>query len=282
MLIQEFIYAVAIAVPIGMLAIVDQYLTSFSFKYTGKELGPAFANRTINIEYCQWNEQTFQNSSNSNNKMRCNLAYAAPAVSLVLTLAAIVFKQKTNALIKRVGDFHLAAAGLLLWATMAIIFSVWAHQANSVGNPGYDWRNTYAFFAWFLALAFAAQTCMTFLMLSIRMQRWIFGPSKPKAPRRTAAAAPPQQQLPVRAPAPAASPPPSPRPAASGGGAPAVAAGASGGGAKAAAAPAGADHLPLGAGELGQHGAWASGTPRGEADVEADPANPFRAAEPAK
>ncbi|KIY97902.1 hypothetical protein MNEG_10061 [Monoraphidium neglectum] len=49
-ILTEILFALSVGLPIGMLAIVDQHLTSKPFTYTGTELPAAYQNRTFNIE----------------------------------------------------------------------------------------------------------------------------------------------------------------------------------------------------------------------------------------
>lgn len=41
----------------------------------------------------------------------------------------------------RLGDFNMSLLGCAWWLAMAIVFSVWADEANRAGNPG-GWQAT--------------------------------------------------------------------------------------------------------------------------------------------
>ncbi|KAI8467329.1 MAG: hypothetical protein J3K34DRAFT_523795 [Monoraphidium minutum] len=259
MLASELLFAAAVAFPIGMLAITDQHLMTKPFTYTGTELGPAYVNKTVSIEYCMWSPMTFEQSNGTGARIRCHLAIAAPAASLAVTFAAFMLRQRANRNARRIGNLNITFAGLLWWLAVAVVFSVWAHQSNRAGNPGFDWRNVYCLFAWILVLTFAASTCTALIMLSGRLQRKLFTPRPPKAKKQKhGAPAPASGPAPVPGPA-GGAPQPAPHAPAAAGGAPHAPAGGGAPSGRASPAPSGGGVAPEAA----------------AAAAAAEPTNPF-------
>jgi hypothetical protein len=237
-----------IGVAVGALAILDQRLRTIPFVYDGPN--PAYKGQTARIEYCLLSSSSATLASAQ--PQRCQLATAAPAASLGLSLLWVLVRgiarerapgaSPVNSIVaSRVAESAISALGACWWLATGVVVSLWTSQANAVEAPsplpGSDWRNTMSFLYWLNFLLFVVLMVTSVLLVYLTKMRQS-GRIPPGGNWRATKGAAPQQAVhaaapaPVRAPAAAPpapvamAPPPgghaAPAPLSTGGGAPAA------------------------------------------------------------
>lgn len=170
-----------IGVAIGALAILDQRLRTIPFVYDGPD--PRYAGQTARIEYCLLSSSS--ETLASAQPERCQLATAAPATSLGLSLLWVLVRgiarerapgaSPANSIVAtRVAESAIAALGACWWLATGVVVSLWTSQANKAANPplpASDWRNTMSFLYWLNFLLFLVLMTTSILLAYIIKMR---------------------------------------------------------------------------------------------------------------
>jgi hypothetical protein len=116
---------------------------------------------------------------------RCQLATAAPAMSLGLSLLWVLVRGLArerapgaspvpSIVATRAGEGAIAALGAGWWLAMGVVVSLWTSEANAVRDPALpadDWRNTMSFLYWLNFLLFVLLACTSALLLYLTRMR---------------------------------------------------------------------------------------------------------------